>query len=241
MRDENNGAAGFAADIRQQLLHDDSGLRVKRSERLVHQQNFRLVGQRSGDGRSLLHAAGELIREGGFKTVQPDKPDIFHGSFRAFLLGNAAHFKPEFYVLQHSQPGEEAISLKDHSSVLPGPADFFSRHIDAALCRLVKPAEDVEQGGFSAARRAYYDDEFSFLYGKGDVVKREYRTVLPVKSSGNVFCSEFFHVASVAQPPVPRHQYPGQKTEQEVRREADKADHQQAHENHIRCEEALAL
>ena len=92
-----------------------------------------------------------------------------------------------------------------------------------------------------AARRAYYDDEFSFLYGKGDVVKREYRTVLPVKSSGNVFCSEFFHVASVAQPPVPRHQYPGQKTEQEVRREADKADHQQAHENHIRCEEALAL
>jgi hypothetical protein len=45
-----------------QIFQVFPGLRVDRAERLVHQQQDRIAGQRAGQRDPLLHAAGQLPR-----------------------------------------------------------------------------------------------------------------------------------------------------------------------------------
>ena len=58
VRNEDNRDVNLAPNLEQMRLHATARLRVKRAERLVHQQNTRLVGERAHDCYALLHAAG---------------------------------------------------------------------------------------------------------------------------------------------------------------------------------------
>ena len=60
--DEHDGLLLLVPDAQQLLLQQQLVLRVERRERLVHQQDFRIVGEGARDGDALLHAAGELVR-----------------------------------------------------------------------------------------------------------------------------------------------------------------------------------
>ena len=62
MGDDHNGV-GFL-QLRDQILDLGGGNRVEGRGRLVHQQDIRLHGERTGDADALLLAAGE--GEGGF-------------------------------------------------------------------------------------------------------------------------------------------------------------------------------
>ena len=62
MGDEQDGLAGAGMDLQQLLLHGLAGLGVERPERLVHQQDLGIDGERAGDADALLHAAGQLMR-----------------------------------------------------------------------------------------------------------------------------------------------------------------------------------
>ena len=61
--DEHHGLALLEPfhDAQKLLLQNLSRLRIERSERLVHQQDFRIDGERAHEADALLHAAGELI------------------------------------------------------------------------------------------------------------------------------------------------------------------------------------
>ena len=65
--------AEVVADLQDEVLEVGAGLRVDRGERLVHEQQLGLVGQRAGDGDALLHAAGELPRVAVADVGQPDR------------------------------------------------------------------------------------------------------------------------------------------------------------------------
>ena len=60
--DEDGAGAGLRADPQQLVLQPLAGHLVERAERLVHQQQRRVYGQRPGDRDPLLHAAGQLGR-----------------------------------------------------------------------------------------------------------------------------------------------------------------------------------
>ena len=62
--------------LEDQVLQVGAGLRVDRGERLVHQQDLGLVGQRAGDRHALLHAARELPRVAveGAASGRPTRP-----------------------------------------------------------------------------------------------------------------------------------------------------------------------
>src|SRR5688572_12950680 len=57
---EQHGHAVLLADAQDEVLEVAARLRVDRRERLVHEQDLRLVGERPGDRHALLHAAGQL-------------------------------------------------------------------------------------------------------------------------------------------------------------------------------------
>ena len=61
--DEDHGLRRALPDAEQLRLHQVPGLRVERAERLVHQQDARIEGERAGERGALLHAAGELRRD----------------------------------------------------------------------------------------------------------------------------------------------------------------------------------
>ena len=61
VRNENDGASGFAPDTLQFVVEQIAGLRVERSERLVHQQDIGLSGKRPRNGNTLAHSSGKLV------------------------------------------------------------------------------------------------------------------------------------------------------------------------------------
>ena len=60
--DEDDGLAGRLLDARELVLQGVAGDRVERGERLVHQQEVGVGGERAGDPDALLLAAGQLVR-----------------------------------------------------------------------------------------------------------------------------------------------------------------------------------
>ena len=65
VRDEQDRDPELVAHPQHEVLEVAAGLRVDRGERLVHQQDRRLVGERARDRDALLHAARELPRDSG--------------------------------------------------------------------------------------------------------------------------------------------------------------------------------
>ncbi len=61
MSDEDNGDANLRPYVEQHTLHHRSGLSVEGAERLVHQQDARIVGEGTGYSDTLLHAARQLL------------------------------------------------------------------------------------------------------------------------------------------------------------------------------------
>jgi len=59
--------AGGVPNVREQPLHLLARQRVEGREGFVHEQNGRIVGKGAGDGDTLLHAAGEVMRVGACK------------------------------------------------------------------------------------------------------------------------------------------------------------------------------
>jgi hypothetical protein len=57
MGDHHHGIAKPRMDIHHRVLQMGAGQGIKRTERLVKQQNFRLHRQRPGKAHALLHAA----------------------------------------------------------------------------------------------------------------------------------------------------------------------------------------
>ena len=78
MRDEDHGRSGHPPDVEKQIVHFEPGEFIERAERLVHQQNGRLMNDRTAQRYPLLHAAGQLPRIGLLKTTQADELENSH-------------------------------------------------------------------------------------------------------------------------------------------------------------------
>jgi hypothetical protein len=61
---EQDGAALILVYFQELLLHEVAGLRIKRSERLIHQEDLRVHGIGSRDSHTLAHPARERLRQG---------------------------------------------------------------------------------------------------------------------------------------------------------------------------------
>jgi len=99
---------------------------------------------------------------GGFKRQSSrlvyDRPEdslrLTAGDLAAFRFGYPALAQAKRDILAHGQPREKCIGLEHHAAIRARSRDLASIQNDAAACRPVKPGDDPEQRGFSAARRA---------------------------------------------------------------------------------------
>ena len=61
-----------------------------------------------------LHAAGELVRQAGFKAAQADELDVLGDDPCAFRFGDAFTSRPNGDVALDGEPGEQRVILKHH-------------------------------------------------------------------------------------------------------------------------------
>ena len=83
VRDEQDRRLEMRPQPQQQFLHQEPRLVVERAERLVHEQDVRLVDQRARDLDTLLQAARKLVRVVALKAFEAD---LFHQAQRAGLV-----------------------------------------------------------------------------------------------------------------------------------------------------------
>src|ERR1700756_2547187 len=161
----------------QHLLHQRAGLIVECAERLVEQQDLGIVGERPRDRRALLHAAGELFRPMIFKAGEADLNNEFVCDLAAIRLGDSALAQAERDVVPHGQPGKERVGLKHHAAIRAGSFDLAPIENHAAAARPVKPGDNAQQGGFSAARWTEDGDEVIVADAEIDGLERPRRRV----------------------------------------------------------------
>src|SRR6266508_2586726 len=166
-----------------QLDHDVEDLldhlRVERRGRLVEQDDLGAHGQRTGDGRTLLLAAGQLGRVALGLLGDADAREQFAGTRLGLgLWGPAGLDGAEGDVVQHGLVREQVEGLEHHADVGPQPGELFTllgqgRPVDldrAAVDRL-EPVDAAAQGRLPRPGRADHDDDLAGFHREVDVVE----------------------------------------------------------------------
>ena len=160
--------------------------RIERAERLIEQQQRRLVDQRAAQRRALLHAARQLPGIMFREAVEPD-----HGQqvarlgdiFLAVLLESARvrldDLKRQQHVVERSAPRQQGRVLERHADDLERRRDLVIGNDDAALGWPVEPSDELEQRRFAAAGRADHGDELALLHAQARILERERLPLAP--------------------------------------------------------------
>ena len=164
------------AQAGQQIQHLFARFAVQRASRFVAEQQRRVFAQRSGNGYTLLLAAGELGREVVHSLSQPNLLQHFTRIKRAF-----ADLLRQFDVLQRRQVRHQIVELKDETHVVAAvfrqlrrakPGDFLIPNNNSPAGRFVHAAEQVQHGGFARAGRSQHHAELALFNVKIDMIGR---------------------------------------------------------------------
>ena len=121
MGDEDDGLAPEVPKPEQVVLQLHARLRVERAERLVHQDDRRIVDERADEGGALAHAAGELVRIVVLEAGKADRADQHLGARSGLVVESALHREREQHVLQRRAPGQQVVLLRDVADLAGEP------------------------------------------------------------------------------------------------------------------------
>ncbi len=88
-------------------------LGVERTEGLVEQQHFRLVGQRARDSDALLLTAGKLSGKPLIHPLEGDEAEQLFTATDAIRALHATDAQSEFDVVRHGHVTEQRVVLED--------------------------------------------------------------------------------------------------------------------------------
>ncbi len=162
---EEHNLAGLGPDPENQFLRGFPGKCVKRAERFVHPQHFRLGGQRSREADPLLHAARKFVDCPVGEFLQPDKRQESRCRFAPLCRRDTPELQSESHIVDDVQPGEERMLLKDNSPVHPGAEDRLIVENCYAIRRLDESCDQIQKSGLSATGSVQGDNKVSVIEG----------------------------------------------------------------------------
>src|SRR6516162_6848877 len=122
--DEKHGGATVFPEAQHLILHTHPGKSIKRAERLVEQENLRVVNERSGKSNALGHAPGEMVRVSVAKCFQPHESHQFVHLI-SFLTQHPTRDKTGLDVAANAKPGKQIWILKNQAAFRTWFADWF--------------------------------------------------------------------------------------------------------------------
>src|ERR1051326_2277380 len=160
--DEDDGLAVRLPDRKQLDRHLVACDRVERAERLVPQQDARVVPPRAAEGGALAHAAGELARQQPRELVEFGHAQQFERTAPIALAWQLLQLDREHYVLQYAPPRQQNRRLEHDAHFLARAAHLLAGDDDCPLAWRDQPRDHHQQRAFSAAARAEQADELAF-------------------------------------------------------------------------------
>ena len=130
MRDEQYRLAALHPDALQLGVHLLPRQGVERAERLVHEQQIRIVDERAAEADALLHPAGQLVRVCVFEPIQPDELDQFLRGRSIILDIQAADFDLQQDVAQGGAPRHQHRVLEHNPDRGRRSANRLAVHAD---------------------------------------------------------------------------------------------------------------
>ena len=156
-------------------------LGVQVGQGLIHQQHLGIDRVGAGDGDALLHAAGELFGVGLGEALQIHHLQILVGQLLGLLLALTLELEPKLDVLLHGEPGKQGVLLEHDATVGAGTCNLCAIYQNLALGRGLQSADNIEQGGLTAAGRADNTDKLIFMNIHIHAVEGHHLTVAAVK------------------------------------------------------------
>ena len=147
--------------VEQQSLHLPARVRIERAERLVHQDDARLVDERASDRHALLHPAGEVLREVVRELVEADRLQVADRALAALRLRHALPLEAVFHVVAHRQPAERRVGLEHHAAVPAHRRDRLPLEQNLAGRRPEQPRDRLQDGGLPAPGRPEEHDDLA--------------------------------------------------------------------------------
>ena len=175
MGHEQHRGAGFLADAQQQVVHLQPGQLVERAERLVHQQQVRLMDEGAAQGDALLHAAGELMRPGVVEGRKTDQRQELAGARPRRLVVAPEDLHREQHIVDHRAPRHQARRLKHEAVVAERTGDLTPADGHRARGLGDQPGDDAQQRGLAAAGRPEQRNQLTALEAEARIVERDDR------------------------------------------------------------------
>ena len=180
--DEDDGLVQFRLQSQQLVLHFMADERIQGGERLVHQQDLGVRGQRAGQTHALLHAAGKLVGILGLETGQADLLQPVARALVALGPAHALHRQPVGGVVQHRAVRQQAEALEHHAHLALAEAFQFARlqadHVhpvdqDLTGAGLDQAVEVPDQRRLARPRQPHDDVDVAFLDRQADVAQAQ--------------------------------------------------------------------
>ena len=113
VRDEHDRLGGPLHEVHQQLVHLVARDGVERAERLIHQQDLRVVDQRAADGDALAHASGKLAGLVVFEAAEPDHGEQLQRPIPVLAHRPTQDAHREEYVFERDRVESVSGSLRE--------------------------------------------------------------------------------------------------------------------------------
>ena len=162
MRDVDERDADLALDPLQLHLHVLAELQVESAERLVQEQDTRLVDERTAERDPLLLSSGQLLRLTLGETTETDELEHLGDPPLELILRDALALEPEGDVVLDRHVREERVALEHRVDVpLVGRQsdDVLVAEEDPPLGRLLEAADHPQRRRLAAPGGAKHREE----------------------------------------------------------------------------------
>ena len=172
MRHQEHRLAALVPDPQQLEVHRLARHGVERAERLVHQQQRRLVHERAADADALLHAARQLVRVLALEAREPDQPQIRSCARLELDAVAVLDLDRQHHVLEHVPPRQQHRRLEDDADVAARSVDRPLPQPHVAGRAPEDAGEDLEQRALAAPARADDGHELAVADVEAHVLER---------------------------------------------------------------------
>src|SRR5262249_11193516 len=134
-------------------------------EGLIHQHNIRAEGECACNSDTLLHPAGQLMRQMALECLEPDKFNVF-GAFAVDLApAQPGTLQAKSDVPAHASPRKQrSVVLLEDIDHFPGwTSDALVFEPDLSPTRHNEATDDLKERGLAASRWADDGDELACL------------------------------------------------------------------------------
>ena len=164
--DVDDGDPEFLVDAAYLELHLLAQSTIERAQGFVHQHQFRLEHQRSGNGHALLLATGKLARAPVLEPLQLHEAKRAAHPLDALGGGRSPNLQGKREVSAHGDVGEQRVVLEYHTDVALVRRQVVDRgavHQDFARRGLFEPGEHHQAGGLARSGRAEQGQELTLV------------------------------------------------------------------------------